>query len=667
MSLQQRRSYAPRKNNASWLAHMFCRRPIAAPPRHRLTLERCEQRIAPATAVLSSGVLTIDFTATGSTSESVTVARSSATSITVTGVVGSPVNFPIGSVTSIVGTDSGGSDNQVLTIQGPSSPINLSGGLSVTGVESVLIDVSINGTAAGAISITAPKTIEIGFGINLTTVSGNINLNANQQATPTTGSFYGIRCQWSIISSTSGSIALNGRSGDTQNAVGVFLGGKSAVSTGATGDITINGTASGSGDFVEGVEIGYNSATSITTGGGNISILGQVLNATGSASQVVWGVLAGGTSKVSAGGDGNVTIEGIASPSAGNGLAIVVSLSASIATAGGNLTLIGKSELDLEAVAISGGATISTGKTAPIKIIADTLRIDSTAKVQAGALSNSTVTIAPRTAGTKINLGGADDFSGSPQTLGLTSAELNRISAGTVIIGSNGSGPYPGVATGPITLSADIVRLSKIGVSLATSSSISLDAKLDSMGGDIALNAAGAITQSAGTIQAGAGVLALNAPNQTATFNSLGNKAAQLVIPATVTAIVNGSFDSTGFVQVDGTLGGTGSVGVTTVSSTGRIKPGSGGPGKLTTGNIVFNSGSVFDVQLNGASYSQLAVNGTVNLGGATLQATTTPPNTGEVYRIIDNLGAGDVTGTFAGLSEGTTTTIGTTSYVVRV
>src|SRR5690606_37262823 len=53
---------------------------------------------------------------------------------------------------------------------------------------------------------------------------------------------------------------------------------------------------------------------------------------------------------------------------------------------------------------------------------------------------NNTVTLLPLTPGTQIDIGGADGLTGSPLTLGLTDAELDRITAGTVRIGDPASG-----------------------------------------------------------------------------------------------------------------------------------------------------------------------------------------------------------------------------------
>ena len=904
----------------------------ATRPRHRLTLEHCESRIAPATSSLVSGVLTIDFTATGATSEFGFV------TISGTALSAQGGSYPVANVNKIVVNDIGGSSNQQIEFGSAteSTTLTLSGGLLCTGVESVVFQTRIAATGNSDISVTAPKRIDVGpFGEtkirSLSTESGSITLKANTQASATTGSFDGIMINNGKITSVSGAVTLAGRSGT----VGPGYIGVAVIAQGGGGlisgsSVSINGTGGASPD---GLAIGAWISGTVTTSGGPTSIVGQGGQG-GSSPGSNYGVFVLPTGNVSAGGTGTVTVHGTGANGPGTSNFGVL-VRGTITSAGGPVTVTGIGGGSVsEGIRLENTGTIASGSSANLSLVADSVNVANTATIRAGTVGNTTATIAPVTAGTKIDIGKADVMSGSPLTLGLTNAELNRVFAGTVIIGSDSSPSYPGVATGPITVSSAITHSNDANISVVTSKNILFNASanwtstsgnlllranqqtpassgnfvgidvinatigstsgsitlqgrggdgtggaqdgvvieggavvgagtsgpvsingaggastattngnwgvfvtgtnsaitsnggsvlvlgqgggkdassvststynvgvgidnsgkitaggvgsvtvqgtggatrgglnygvqvgwvngglITSSGGDVVVIGAaggtssvfdvqprndgiyvygtgvisaggtgavtiqgagspnsaddtegirlvfggsvtssggpitlsgtpgaktvlaaisllgpviaggnGAITingtvgQSQGTIQT-AGVLTVN--STAAFFGSTGNKAAQLFIPVGGKTTVNGSFDSTGFVQVDGTLGGTGSVGVTTLSSTGRIKPGSGGPGKLTTGNIVFNSGSVFDVQLNGASYSQLAVNGTVNLGGATLQATASGPNVGLPYRIIDNLGGGDITGTFAGYAEGDPLVVGTNHFIV--
>src|SRR6185436_14129974 len=117
--------------------------------------------------------------------------------------------------------------------------------------------------------------------------------------------------------------------------------------------------------------------------------------------------------------------------------------------------------------------------------------------------------------------------------------------------------------------------------------------------------------------------------------------------------------------------GTNGSVGTTTVTGTGKLSPGSS-PGKFFTGNIALNSGSLFAIELNGVTpgslHDQLVVTGTVNLGGATLQGSVGyVPAVGQEFTIIDNNGSSDdVTGTFNGIINGGTATLGAYNFTVN-
>ncbi|MCP3935561.1 MAG: hypothetical protein GY708_09350, partial [Actinomycetia bacterium] len=115
----------------------------------------------------------------------------------------------------------------------------------------------------------------------------------------------------------------------------------------------------------------------------------------------------------------------------------------------------------------------------------------------------------------------------------------------------------------------------------------------------------------------------------------------------------SGSATGTGAVNVNsgGTLGGTGSVGGT-VNNDGVIAPGTSA-GILTVGNVVFESGSTFDVELAGnggvagADFDQLFVTSTATINGGTLDlsyinAFTAAP--GDSFVILD---AGTLSGTF--------------------
>jgi hypothetical protein len=110
-------------------------------------------------------------------------------------------------------------------------------------------------------------------------------------------------------------------------------------------------------------------------------------------------------------------------------------------------------------------------------------------------------------------------------------------------------------------------------------------------------------------------------------------------------------------------------IGPVTVLSGGTLDPGvsPGGSAIITLESLAMSAGSTFVVDLNGVSSpDRVAVSGTVNLGGSTL---TVNDNFGSVigdsFNIIPNAGADAIVGTFAGLPEGATFAVGTSTFSI--
>ena len=105
------------------------------------------------------------------------------------------------------------------------------------------------------------------------------------------------------------------------------------------------------------------------------------------------------------------------------------------------------------------------------------MSIDAAATITA---ASGTVTLKPRTAGTQINLGAAD-ASGSPAILGLTDAELDRITAGTLVLGSS--------SNAAITVSSDLTRLASTNIQLVSSGDIVISGgQVSTAGGTLLLD-----------------------------------------------------------------------------------------------------------------------------------------------------------------------------------
>lgn len=130
------------------------------------------------------------------------------------------------------------------------------------------------------------------------------------------------------------------------------------------------------------------------------------------------------------------------------------------------------------------------------------------------------------------------------------------------------------------------------------------------------------------------------------------------------TLVVEGNHSGTVRVGGGAALGGTGLIGgATTVVGGGSLHPGAYdfsweglGTGALAFGSsLTLQSGSTFDLIIDGTAFSRAVVAGNVSVGGAQLMLNVgTPPAPGTTLRIIDKQGTGAVTGRFAGLPEGT-------------
>ncbi|MBR1251022.1 cadherin-like domain-containing protein [Bradyrhizobium sp. AUGA SZCCT0169] len=146
------------------------------------------------------------------------------------------------------------------------------------------------------------------------------------------------------------------------------------------------------------------------------------------------------------------------------------------------------------------------------------------------------------------------------------------------------------------------------------------------------------------------------------------------------TTVLQGTLDVEGSiarsavtVHSGATLTGGGTTGAVTVRSGGVFDlTFDAVAGNMHTGSLSFSSGAGFAVQLGGAQagvFDQVVVNGTVALGGATLNLLLFSgfvPAVGNSFRIIDNNGTADaVTGTFAGHAEGSTFFSGAVRYAI--
>lgn len=173
----------------------------------------------------------------------------------------------------------------------------------------------------------------------------------------------------------------------------------------------------------------------------------------------------------------------------------------------------------------------------------------------------------------------------------------------------------------------------------------------------------GRLTGAGSVLKQGAGAL---------TLGGTGSDAAMTIQAGQVS--VNGA-TTLATTLTSGTLAGTGSIGTNAVNG-GTLLPGVGNLGKLTMSTLNQASGGTLKLGLSGGTapvagtdYRQAVVTGnTVDLSGSALVLTTvgsTPFNQAASYTLIDNQGTSAVSGTFNGLAEGATVTLGGVNYTI--
>ena len=263
-------------------------------------------------------------------------------------------------------------------------------------------------------------------------------------------------------------------------------------------------------------------------------------------------------------------------------------------------------------------------------------------------------------AGTLLLSGnGANSYAGSTVVhegrLELDKAALNVAVPGALEIdgvveclGLNEIGPLSAVKIG--NFGQLIARQEEFG-SLAGFGNVSVASSLNAGADDTSTIFSGVISGAGAFNKMGTGTL---------TFSGNNTYTGDTGIDAG-TLLVNGQQPASSIlIQPAGTLGGSGRVGNLSMFAGGAtVAPGSS-PGRLTAGNVSFAPDSVFGVELDGpvpgTQHDQLRALGTVDLGGARLQATLRfTPTLGQPIVIIDNDGTNALTGRFSGLQEGDT------------
>jgi autotransporter-associated beta strand protein len=239
---------------------------------------------------------------------------------------------------------------------------------------------------------------------------------------------------------------------------------------------------------------------------------------------------------------------------------------------------------------------------------------------------------------TKIGIGTLT-LSGSSTYGGGTFVNAGTLQAGAV----NGLSPSSafGVAAGAFL---DLNGFNQTIGSLAGAGNVTLAAATLTTGNDgTSTTFLGAISGSGGLIKIGGGTFTLAGTSAYTGATAVNGGILQIsgsIATSSLTSVNNG-----------GTLTGSGTVGATRINSGGVFAPGSGSPGTAMTvaGNLGFQSGALYLVQVNPAASTFATVSGTAALAGTVGVNLAAGSYIAKQYDILHSAGLGGTM--FSGLS----------------
>jgi uncharacterized repeat protein (TIGR01451 family) len=238
------------------------------------------------------------------------------------------------------------------------------------------------------------------------------------------------------VNSVVGNIQITGQggAGTGNDNIGVRVEDNSTVESTGAATIRIEGTAgAGANGIIGATVVGSNGgAATVRSAMGDITFIGH--SGTPSGASFNQAVLIGIGGQVISTGSANITIDGASTAATGNDNQGVDLVSpATVSSVSGNIQITGAAGAGSSSLGIRTNGSILITGTGALEMIADTMNI------QAASVNNvgtSAATLRQKTNSRAINLGGAD----SAAQLGLTDAELDRITGSTINVGNSNSG-----------------------------------------------------------------------------------------------------------------------------------------------------------------------------------------------------------------------------------
>ena len=398
-----------------------------------------------------------------------------------------------------------------------------------------------------------------------------------------------------------GSLTVNG------NTVTAGIGGGSGAGKGS------DGSAFRSGIFLQG-----NGTITFSPGIGQTATVSDVIaDQTGSGGTG----LTAGSWNLTKSGLGTLLLSGANTYSGGtiiSGGTLAVSTNDNLGSASGGLTFGGGTLQYLSSFDLARSITLNSG--------GGTFDTNSYSSTLSGNITGpGSLT---KTGGGTLMLSGGNTYSGA-----------TNVNAGTLQAGAtntlSASSAFTVLASGTL----DLNNLNQIIGSLAGSGPVKLGSATLTVGNDnTSTTYSGGISGTGGLTKVGSGFFTLSSNN---TYTG----------PTTVkfgTLQVDGSIALSSLTRVNngGMLGGIGTVGNTQINSGGVFAPGAGVAGTSVTvaGNLAFQSGALYLVQINSSTASLASVSGTASLAGS-VQAVFAPGSYAvPQYTILHSAGLGGTT-----------------------
>ncbi len=531
---------------------------------------------------------------------------------------------------------------------------NFSGGISNAGTISAHVNgILVGGKASGSLASVAISTFSGGISNSgLISAHGGVGIAvggvAGSGGSLTVGTFSNGIINSGTITAKQNGIFIGGvAAGSSRIAISAFSGGiaNSGKITGATrSGIVVGGTAQAS------------STVTISSFGGGISNAGMIVapahdgifvggnasNATVTISTFASGITNSGTisghAGIAVGGSasngGAVTIS-----SFGDGIANIGKIMAIGAGGAGILvagTSLGGGSVTISTFSggISNAGTIQAAGTGGVGI--DVAQVQT---FSSGITNSGLITVG----GAGIIVG-ATNFSGNISNSGAISAKTGILINSGMTFAAGGAVINSGTIIGTTAAIDASAATSSVTIDQAAgliSGAIKLSARADQLnisGGTIAGNIVGQGSSDAINFNAGAGTFTYGAAFSFTGINQVNVNSGLIVLDgsnsATTLAVNGGTLEVDGTIAVTssvtvnsgGTLSGTGTVDpvTTIIMSGGALAPGnaSNPTGTLAvTGNLAFQSGALYVVQIAPAAAASVAVAGAATLSGATVNA----------------------------------------------